>query len=355
MISKRRGFTLIELLVVIAIIAILAAMLFPVFARARESARKIQCLANVKNIATAFQMYLTDYDKLPPREHRTEVIDYFAGAPGAGDGAEVGGDGIWCANQTNPYLRFPVVLDEYVKNRDVWRCPSAKMVTGASWILPGPDWFSYIRTREGQWGTGFPGVGPCWFTYPPGWGGTITDSLIQGVPATYEAGARGPGAGGAFEMTIGVHEGTTHEVKPSQVADAASFTICGDGGSNPQDNNLGTQAYPDLCNLECANPVCCGPDWQNCPGAAESSACAACILLHAPGDGSFLRDPNLRKPYARHLGGVNLGFLDGHAAWVNSESVISRFAAGTLTGLDVWGPTSTCGFAQDYPGVPTIY
>ena len=59
---RRKGFTLIELLVVIAIIAILAAMLFPVFARARESARKIQCLSNVKNIAMAFQIYLTDFD-----------------------------------------------------------------------------------------------------------------------------------------------------------------------------------------------------------------------------------------------------------------------------------------------------
>src|SRR5512137_1788828 len=63
---RTRGFTLIELLVVIAIIAILAAMLFPVFARARESARKIQCLSNVKNIAMAFQMYLQDYDRFPP-------------------------------------------------------------------------------------------------------------------------------------------------------------------------------------------------------------------------------------------------------------------------------------------------
>ena len=52
---RRRGFTLIELLVVIAIIGILAAMLFPVFARARESARKTQCLANVKNIAIGDQ------------------------------------------------------------------------------------------------------------------------------------------------------------------------------------------------------------------------------------------------------------------------------------------------------------
>ena len=75
----RRGFTLIELLVVIAIIGILAAMLFPVFARARESARKIQCLSNVKNIALAFQMYLTDYDALMPKEHRQDVIDVFCG------------------------------------------------------------------------------------------------------------------------------------------------------------------------------------------------------------------------------------------------------------------------------------
>jgi len=75
--SRRRGFTLIELLVVIAIIAILAAMLFPVFARARESARKIQCLSNVKNIAMAFQIYLTDYDRFPPMEHRAEVNQWF--------------------------------------------------------------------------------------------------------------------------------------------------------------------------------------------------------------------------------------------------------------------------------------
>jgi len=73
-----RGFTLIELLVVIAIIGILAAMVFPVFARARESARKAVCLSNVKNIALAIQMYLADNnDTLPPNEHRPEVINYF--------------------------------------------------------------------------------------------------------------------------------------------------------------------------------------------------------------------------------------------------------------------------------------
>jgi prepilin-type N-terminal cleavage/methylation domain-containing protein/prepilin-type processing-associated H-X9-DG protein len=62
--KRRPGFTLIELLVVIAIIAILAAILFPVFAQAREAARKTSCLNNTKQIGAAVQMYLQDYDEL---------------------------------------------------------------------------------------------------------------------------------------------------------------------------------------------------------------------------------------------------------------------------------------------------
>ncbi len=62
----RRGFTLIELLVVIAIIAILAAILFPVFARAREKARQTSCLSNVKQVGLGMIMYLQDYDELFP-------------------------------------------------------------------------------------------------------------------------------------------------------------------------------------------------------------------------------------------------------------------------------------------------
>ena len=59
---QRRGFTLIELLVVIAIIAILAAILFPVFAQAREKARSTACLNNLKQLGTANQMYMNDWD-----------------------------------------------------------------------------------------------------------------------------------------------------------------------------------------------------------------------------------------------------------------------------------------------------
>ena len=63
---RRRGFTLIELLVVIAIIAILAAILFPVFAQARDKARAAACLSNTRQIATAVAMYTQDYDEVLP-------------------------------------------------------------------------------------------------------------------------------------------------------------------------------------------------------------------------------------------------------------------------------------------------
>jgi prepilin-type N-terminal cleavage/methylation domain-containing protein len=64
--ETRRGFTLIELLVVIAIIAILAAILFPVFAQARAKARQTQCLSNSKQIGMAMMQYVQDYDELYP-------------------------------------------------------------------------------------------------------------------------------------------------------------------------------------------------------------------------------------------------------------------------------------------------
>jgi prepilin-type N-terminal cleavage/methylation domain-containing protein/prepilin-type processing-associated H-X9-DG protein len=68
--TSTRGFTLIELLVVIAIIAILAAILFPVFARAREKARQTSCLSNLKQISLGMLMYAEDYDEMLPYYQR---------------------------------------------------------------------------------------------------------------------------------------------------------------------------------------------------------------------------------------------------------------------------------------------
>jgi len=94
---KRRGFTLIELLVVIAIIAIRAAILFPVFAKAREKARQTSCLSNVKQLGLGFLQYVQDYDGLGmPRDHGV--------APNR--------------------LGWGDFMMPYIKNTQIFRCPS---------------------------------------------------------------------------------------------------------------------------------------------------------------------------------------------------------------------------------------
>ena len=312
--SKRHGFTLIELLVVIAIIAILAAMLFPVFPRARESARKIQCLSNVKNIAMAVQIYLTDYDRLWPHEDRQDVQ--------AGYEQLTGCSVSWSydrLDRTNPYLAVPVILDEYIKNRDVWRCPSAPHDIGYGIVNPrGGDWWSVMRDNQTQWGHW--GIGPCGYDFPPGWGGTVTDGILQQAYACTSAGYVAPGAFMQDYMVTPLRE-----TKTSQMDDPTKFLILGDG-SVADTFTYGTDvAYPDICTLPCAGPWCkagngwgggkVGADWVNCSG---TQSCGAGSTL-------FVSDVQYRKDHAmpRHLGGENLGFADGHAIWANAEAILN--------------------------------
>jgi prepilin-type N-terminal cleavage/methylation domain-containing protein/prepilin-type processing-associated H-X9-DG protein len=299
----RRGFTLIELLVVIAIIGILAAMLFPVFARARESARKIQCLSNVKNIALAFNMYMTDYDRLPPKETRPEVIDLFCGS-------DIN------ATTKNPYLRIPVILDEYIKNRDVWRCPSAKIINGARAIIGG-DWFAkYVAASGGEncAGDAFSGIE----TFPPGWGGAITDSILQGQ--TGLGAGRTGGDAQAFVQTIGEVSEYYLGINPATVADATKFVVTGDSGIRSQWMKLCDLAYPDVCKPE-ADPDCTA-DWENCSWSRDCGLDSATQLR-------FWTDPSFATQYTRHMGGSNLGFLDGHAKWMMSQAIYADSQGGT--------------------------
>jgi prepilin-type N-terminal cleavage/methylation domain-containing protein/prepilin-type processing-associated H-X9-DG protein len=113
---KTPGFTLIELLIVIAIIALLAAILFPVFSRARENARRASCQSNLKQIGMAFTQYSQDYDERIPYWSYTYL------------------QGVSTRTQYWDETIYP-----YVKSIEVFRCPSAPATIGTSWRMYATD------------------------------------------------------------------------------------------------------------------------------------------------------------------------------------------------------------------------
>jgi prepilin-type N-terminal cleavage/methylation domain-containing protein/prepilin-type processing-associated H-X9-DG protein len=148
--SKRmlKGFTLIELLVVIAIIAILAAILFPVFAQAREKARAISCVSNLKNIGLGLAMYTVDYDDA--------LIKEYYGFPAVG----TNGQANWASQPTAPptgiqYYSWRYAIQPYLKNVNVLACPSNSLATNPSMWTNAVSWVNGANTYwvPGGYGT----------------------------------------------------------------------------------------------------------------------------------------------------------------------------------------------------------
>ena len=135
---RSRGFTLIELLVVIAIIALLAAILFPVFARSRENARRASCQSNEKQILLGMLQYVQDYDERMP------LLFSFNAAP--------------------PQVVWPQIFYPYTKSTQIFKCPSDSSTTINSWMTSttvsgfGPPMVNSYMMNEKMGGSGLGGI-----------------------------------------------------------------------------------------------------------------------------------------------------------------------------------------------------
>jgi len=233
---RRRGFTLIELLVVIAIIAILAAILFPVFAKAREKARQASCLSNVKQLCLGILQYAQDNDEMVPGWHTR------CWAPA---GQQI--DSPWQAD-----------IMAYVKNEQIFGCPS--------------------QQRQASFDGCFQQANPDWYCAEFGYGYNERMSHALSDPQNGCTCVR------AKKMVAWKYPSNT-----LLVADSHCGMIWGEYAPS---GVVARVAWPD---------------WGGC----------WCGLSIAGTD-----FPTWER-YARHNGGANIGYLDGHAKWLKAEKCIS--------------------------------
>jgi prepilin-type N-terminal cleavage/methylation domain-containing protein/prepilin-type processing-associated H-X9-DG protein len=203
--GKSSAFTLIELLVVTAIIAILAAILFPVFAQARAKARQAGCQFNFKQIATGILMYAQDYDET--------LVPPFTGLyPGPASGPE------W------QYIEYwPQLVQPYVKNWEVFRCPNDPLANDETYLktlfkpsnTTGRE-LDYVRAQFTNFGYNYAHLVGSGNTANPLAAIARPADMVLGADSTYGFGPAGDNAHGFFWVTPPVSDGTPNYTGPSR-------------------------------------------------------------------------------------------------------------------------------------------
>jgi len=269
---KAEGFTLIELLVVIAIIAILAAILFPVFAQAREKARAISCLSNTKQVGLGLYMYVEDYDELMPTA--------FASIP------PINGGNI-------NVITFEDQIVPYVKSAPLYKCPSDGFSrNGASF------W-------NGQYGvgcnaaSGCTGVGTQLRSY--GYVGNICTQQYDLTGASSASNNVGDPNTGMSAWGNGYSiAGIDQPADTIAIVEAAGYT----DGSTGQDGYF-SSPWGDLF-TNCDTYKLSGRNFPPVLGSADDWHGTSC-------QGNYEINSNFQTPSKIHMGKANYMFADGHA------------------------------------------
>jgi prepilin-type N-terminal cleavage/methylation domain-containing protein/prepilin-type processing-associated H-X9-DG protein len=301
--ARRSAFTLIELLVVIAIIAILAAILFPVFAQAREKARQASCLSNEKQIGLGFMQYVQDWDETYPTAYQYKNNNWAAGT----NGGSAGG-----------YTHWSLYIWPYVKNEQVFRCPSDKTPEGGL----KPDNAPCVPWTDGS-------LPNCESQVP-----LLSYTVNGAVIARFRGPADGPRVVAQASVdetanTIMVAEFTDHENCISETS------------QGQQNNELRNKSHrPANAYMKTAT----GGQWASQDPAEMDDPLYAITLAEAEGaagwggpadNGSVTLAGGCRRTLtsggyhikwvepARHGGGSNYVFADGHAKWHKFQQTIN--------------------------------